>query len=460
MSFDYDLLIIGNSLAGILTAIRASSFKARVALVQTSSSPHAPLWSAILIRVLNGWTDSPFTDLPLQTRYPFSASAYACEVLNSLNDQYSTALLSEQGIEVIEGEGEFCRRRQPAFIVNQRILRSRSYLLAVDCSPFLPNISGLEETGYLTFLDFQDENTFKKLPPNLTIIAQHTLAIELAQYLAQLGKSVTLIIEDNNVFKKLDFEAFKLIQTILKVAGVNLILECSVTQARQINHKKWLQVGNRAIETDEIIVIYPFKPNLAGLNLEAMGIDLKQTQVDSKLRTDHPSIYSFTAESCLYPNTEEIEIVVKNSLFLPIYRLTKSCPTQVIYIKPAFVQIGYTELEAKNHFKRPILVGKMYFKTNLKAQISDENTGFIKLIASSNLVLVGATIVGEETEELVGMLTLAIRQRLTLNSLLKLPFPFLSYSQIIYQSALDALEKDQRKKINSWLKSWFIWRKL
>jgi len=465
MSFDYDLLVIGNSLAGILTALRATSFKARVALVKTesssSSSSSIALWSAILSRGLYYWLNHAMTDFPVQpTESKFSVSSYASEVLNSLNEEYSSAVLNSKGIDVLEGNGEFCRRPQPAFIVNKTHLRSRSYLLALEASPFVPNILGLEETGYLTLLDFQNKKIFQRLDGNLTIIALHPIALELAQTLAKLGKSITLIIEDDCFVKKVDFQAFKLILAMLKGSGVNLILEDCVTQVRQIEDKKWLQVGHKAIETDEIIVIHYFKPNFNGLNLEAMGINPHQIQLNSQVQTVHPSIYSFSYDEFLNPNYEEIELIIKNTLFFPIFKLTGAVYNEIIYTQPTFAQIGYTEMEAKKHFKKPILVGKKDFKYNLKSQIFEQNSGFIKLIASNDSRLIGATIVGDGAEEIASFLSLAIREKISLSRLLKISFPLLSYSQIISQAALDALEKAERKRLNKWLVSWFIWRKL
>ena len=208
--------------------------------------------------------------------------------LTSFNEAYSPAFLGTKGIDILEGEGEFCRLPQTAFILNKRKIRSRSYLLAVDYLPYIPNILGLKETGYLTLLDFQDKDTFNKLPSKLIIIALHPIALEFAQTLAQTGKDITLVIQENTFLKRFDSEAVQLILSTLKVAGVNLIIEDSVSQIRQIEDKKWLQVGNIAIETDEIILIHSFQPDLNGFNLEAMGIDIKDPELNDKRQTSQP----------------------------------------------------------------------------------------------------------------------------------------------------------------------------
>jgi dihydrolipoamide dehydrogenase len=187
-----------------------------------------------------------------------------------------------------------------------------------------------------------------------------------------------------------------------------------------------------------------------------LSINYKQIKINSKLQTTNPSIYSFRNSDGLKFDSNEIETILKNSLFLPIFYIKNSPITEIIHTKPSYIQIGYSEKDARKTFKKPILVGKNYFNSSLKHQIPGEGNGFIKLIAKTNLELIGATIVGNEAEEMVNLFSLLIAKKISLDKLLKITYPLLSNSYIIYQAALNAMHKVNKNRFDNW----FIWRKL
>ncbi len=456
MSFDYDLLVVGNTLAGILTAIRARHYQARVAIVR-SDIPDSMLWSALLSR----FPGAKIHNFPNpQEHNQFTIADYVTEILGSFKNEYSSASLSILGIDVIEGTGEFCRLPEMGFIVNRRRLRSRSYLLAIAPTPCQVDIPGLQKTGYLTILDCQTPRALDKLSIEVVIIGFHTIALEFAQTLAQLGKNVVLIFSDESIFYRIDPEYLKIILTSLKILGVSLIIGETILQVDYINNKKTLLFVNRIVYSEEIILVSNLSPDLSHLNLESVGVDSKEIEINSKLQTANPCIYSFRFSNGIKLNSSEIEIILKNSLFLPIFDLPDFPDTQIIYTNPSFLQIGYSEKSAREYFDTPIIIGKKDFKSNIKSQISSQHSGFIKLIVKNNLELVGVTIVGDGVEEMMAFFLIFMNGKTHLDNLLKPIYPPLSYSHIIYQAALDAIEKKNKSRLDSCLLSWFIWRKL
>jgi len=443
MPFDYDLLVIGSSLAGTLTAIRATHYRARVAIVRRELIVDNMLWSALLNK-------AAIESLP---NNKFTLSEYVAEIYESFKNEYSSATLSRLGIDVIEDWGEFSRG---GFMLKRGLVRSRSYVLAIESTPSLPNIVGLSQAGYLTIVDCQSINTIEKLPSQVVIIGFHTQALEFAQALAKLGKKVTLVINQQYFLYQIDPDYLKIIFATLKVAGVELIIDETILQIERQNEKKILLFVNSVLYCDEIILVPSFYPNLEDLNLESMGVNYKQIKINSKLQTTNPSIYSFRNSDGLKFDSNEIETILKNSLFLPIFYIRNSPITEIIHTKPSYIQIGYSEKDARKTFKKSILVGKNYFNRSLKYQISGEGSGFIKLIAKTNLELIGATIVGNEAEEMVNLVSLLIAKKTSLDKLLKITYPLLSNSHIIYQAALNTMHKVNKNRFDNW----FIWRKL
>ncbi|MDY0402208.1 hypothetical protein [Sulfurovum sp.] len=78
---------------------------------------------------------------------------------------------------------------------------------------------------------------------------------------------------------------------------------------------------------------------------------------------------------------------------------------------------GLNEKEAKSR-GLDIDVKKAYFKANAKAKIVGDDTGFMKLILSSqDGTVLGASIVGAEAVEIIHLLTAAVERKVTLKEL-------------------------------------------
>jgi len=457
MRYDYDLVVIGDGIAGIYAAMRARFFKARVALVRLNYLENSELWSSLFNQINNyfnhDWQD-PFANKV------FSSSMLANEAFASLAEQYSAIALSARGIDVIEGEGEFLAGSRVNFQVQQRELRSRAYLLSPTLIDLEPSIPGLKESGYLTPLDLSSIKNIENLPLNLTIVGYNSSALELAQKLAKKGKCITLIIDKYNWAEYIEPQSWSYILAIMQESGIEKIIEEPIIQIEKKRNKKFINLGKNIIEAEEIILVSPKAPKLNNLNLEAVGVDSEQLKINMRFQTNNPAIYSFDRFNELIPDLSQVEIIIKNSLFFPIFCRSKSIPpNKIIQIKPSFVQIGYSYQQAKETFNQPILFGTKAYSNSLKGQAQEQNSGFVKLIAKKNLQLIGATIIGKDAEEIAAFLLLAIKQKIKLHQLLKISYPFLSYSQLIYQATLDALDKADRKRLNYWLLSWFIWRK-
>ncbi|MGK7927557.1 MAG: FAD-dependent oxidoreductase, partial [Spirulina sp.] len=287
MSVEYDLVIIGYTLEGVYAALTAVSVCDRVALVsQNCQGDCNPLYSyslSDLAKRCYRWNElaklgisGSMGEINLQQAISRIENAIA-----TISEQNSPEILSAAGVDFIEGIGEFCRRPRLAFIVEGRKLRSRSYLLATGTRPLLPELKSVREIGYLTPDRLWKSQKLQQLPPNLAIVGGSSLALELAQSLTRLDKKVTLVM-NGKILPQEEPEAARIIQAQLEGEGIELFAHSPVTQAKKIAKKKWLQVGDRAIETDEIIWAVGCQLNLDGLNLEALGIDPKSTNINLK----------------------------------------------------------------------------------------------------------------------------------------------------------------------------------
>ncbi|WP_421654528.1 dihydrolipoyl dehydrogenase family protein [Leptothermofonsia sp. ETS-13] len=478
MPADYDLIVIGNSHAGICAAIGAARLKARVALITQNSTLSGSellnthvfqeigqfLWQTRQAEHIGFWSSSGSP----QSRWLESASQWAKGVSETIETLYSPAGLSSLGIEVIEGQGGFCRKPKPGFIVNGRYLRSRAYLLAIGCRPIIPEIAGLETLSYLTAEVVLQESHTVKPSSSLVIIGTDPVGVELAQTFTRFRVQVTIVTPATHVLPNEDIETAQLIQAQLEAEGIRVFTQTSVTQVRQIQEKKWVQAGNQAIETDEILLATGWEPDVSSLNLEA--VDLRPNslgiQVNPKLQTSNPRIYACTGLSDRHyiPHlaVAQARVALKNALFFPISTMNDHNIPVVVHTNPELARVGLTEHQAIKQYGKEVVILRQSFQTLTRAQIRGETTGFCKFILRRNGKILGAQIVGAQAGEMIGAIALAMQRHLNIQTLAKVVYPSVTFAEIISQTAQqwNRLCLERSRRLQDCLEGFFDFRRL
>ena len=257
-----------------------------------------------------------------------------------------------------------------------------------------------------------------------------------------MGNEVTFIVNSPCIVSAVDPEIAQLLQAQLEIAGIRVFTQSYVTQVRQIDDKKWLQARDTAIETDEILVAVAEKPFIESLNLAAVGVkyNSRGLSVNKKLQTTNHRIYACGDVIGGYnlPNiaNHEAKIAIKNSLFFSKYKTNYRTIPWGILTQPTLAQVGLTERQEKNRYpKNDILVLRQYFKTLPSAQLTNETTGISKIIVRRNGEILGASLLGAETKELINIIALAISEKIKINKLAKLSPVYSSFSEIIEKTA-------------------------
>ncbi|HEY9802091.1 MAG TPA: NAD(P)/FAD-dependent oxidoreductase [Leptolyngbyaceae cyanobacterium] len=489
MTIDYDVVIIGGSLAGRYAALTATQMKAKVALVEPQLNNSLIIHQAIsevtnFAHKFRDFTSFGINPIQAETSEKCQISVAWAEALLSaqgvvanVQEQMSVANLAAQGVDIILETGQFQTSPHLAFAVNQRLLRGRTYLLASGSIPAIPQIEGLQATGYLTPANiwqylykqvYKQVSDSPKLPQNWVIIGGSPQSIEISQTLARLGCSVTLVVKYPHLLPQLDPEIAQLLQAQLEVDGVRVITEKLVTQVMRIEGKKWIQAGDKAIEADEILVATKQQPNLKSLNLAEVGVKWHQHRllVNDKLQTTNRRIYACgdVIGGYDFPNVANYEarIALNNALFFPKSQVDYRPIPWAILSSPTIAQVGLTENQAKRQYnKQEVLVVRHYYKSVAASQLRNEITGICKLVVRRNGEILGATIFGTEAGDLINLIALAISRNISIRHLANLSAVYPSFSQIIEQTAHEF--NQQRLNTNTawqdWLEGFFHLRR-
>lgn len=481
MSFDYDLVVIGSTPEGIYAARKAVLLQARVALVTQTIERYLNHSSSIYSRCLHEIANSLNNQSPLSVvESPKSVNSevslkdlknYGNLIRENITAEHSLEDLAILGVDVIDGLGEFCRLPKQAFLVNNRQLRSRNYLLATGANYVLKS-GDRALANCFTPDSLWGENIDENMQ-NIVIIGASHRSLELAQGLARLGKKITLTSSYKRVLPEEAVEASQLFQAQFAADRIELLLNSSLEQIKVIEGKTWLQIGKYARETEAIIFTDERQPNITGLNLEGVGVKSlpRDIIVNDRLQTTNKSIYA--CGDLLGGNVPphiaqyEVDIALKNMFSFPWFKRDYRYLPIVMATEPNLARIGVTEMQLEPN-KRDIYFIRQHFKSILSAQIRDLTTGWCQFIVKSNGEILGCTIVGDRAFELINIVAMMMRCKIKLSrnpiqGLLSQEIPYVSpsFSEILNRVAMAFhQQKIQRdRQMRNRLETWFEWRR-
>lgn len=246
---DYDLVILGGTLAGRHAAQVAAALDARVALIE----PHVQTIEAELYRQAFIAASQQFYQTSRQVQGQIHSPTDSYDwmqqqlqtTVDSLIDVRSHSSLSAVGVDVVTGVPEFVPSPCLSVLINYspaaiqasqsddpvpplrspeqgRVLRSRAYLIADGGQAFIPDLPGLETVPYLT-LDTLPQLRQQSYPQSVIILGDDPSGLELAQAFANLGSRVTLLTPQLPILHREDQDIACAYQAWLEADGVQMV---------------------------------------------------------------------------------------------------------------------------------------------------------------------------------------------------------------------------------------------
>jgi pyruvate/2-oxoglutarate dehydrogenase complex dihydrolipoamide dehydrogenase (E3) component len=469
MAVDYDLVIIGSTPLGIYAAETAIRLHARVALVtQSETFDELPLIFDRSLSQIAGWIQQ-YRDNPweIKSKIPSSANVFRTirqwqQATNSSNENNRLKTLAALGVDIIRDRGEFCRLPKLTFVATKRKLRSRSYLLATGCQYIVPEIESNSSVDCLTYSDLWYRQDLVELPENLIVVGNSPRTLQLVQNLATLGHKITLLTSETSILPEEDPEPAMLIQGQLEAEGVKIFTNSTITRIEKLNDRKWIQAGDRAIETEEIIFTDCRQPNIAGLNLAGVNVKYDKVKIhfNDKLQTTNFKIYvcgdllgDYSLENFA---RHQVNIALKNALFVPWFKLNYGNLAMSIDIQPNLARVGMTQKQAKNIYGNKFKVIKKYHQTAFALPKLGINREFYQLLVRDNGEILGCTLVGQTASKEIESIALAIKHKIklnrqTINGLFTLEFSEV-IQELVREFYIDRLEKEP---LSTYLENWF-----
>jgi len=328
------------------------------------------------------------------------------------------------GAEVFEGAGRLRSAREVE--VNGTILRARHVVLATGSRPRIPDLPGLEEAGYVT-----NETVFglRRLPAALVVLGGGPIGAELGQSFARLGSKVTIVSSAAHLCPKEDADAAAVVAKRMREEGVEILDGARATRVEIGDGRKRVVVrkgdgGETAVDADEILVAAGRRPNLEGLNLDAVGVrhSPKGIETDAKCRTNVPSVWAIgdVAGAFLFTHWagHQAGVVLRNTLSpVALARFDAENVPRVTYTEPEIAQVGLTESAARERGVRFTAVTSGFDRNDRAVCDGDSTDNFARVLVGDRGRILGATIVHPRAGDLIAEIVLAKKHGLPVSAL-------------------------------------------
>ena len=334
------------------------------------------------------------------------------------------------GVRVIQAEGRFTGPR--TVLAGDHEIAARRFVIATGSAPTVPPVPGLAAAPYFT-----NETIFDNTAAlgHLIVIGGGPIGVELAQAHRHLGADVTML-EMFSVLANDDPELAEILKQCLKRDGIAIHEGISIQSVARDGDKTTVRIageaGEKTIAGDHLLVAAGRTPNVAGLGLDAAGIQYSDAGivVDARLRTTNRHVFAIGDAAVGYKFTHiagyHAGIVIRNALFRLPARVDYRAVPRVTYTSPELAQVGMTEDQAREAHG-DIRVLRAPLAENDRARAERAEDGLVKVMTTKKGVVVGAGMVGAHAGEVIQSWCLPIARRMKIKHVagLILPYPTL-----------------------------------
>jgi pyruvate/2-oxoglutarate dehydrogenase complex dihydrolipoamide dehydrogenase (E3) component/uncharacterized membrane protein YdjX (TVP38/TMEM64 family) len=441
--YDRNLVVIGAGAAGLVSSLIAATVKAKVTLVEAGKMGgdclnYGCVPSKALIKSARIAEEMRRADrfglAPVEPAFSFAevmrrVHAVIAEVEPHDSEERYTGL----GVDVVKG---YARIVDPWTVEIAREdgrtqrLTTRSIVIAAGAAPLIPDLPGLEGSGYVTSDTLWEE--FAKLdamPRRILMLGGGPIGCELSQAFARLGAEVTQVDRGERLLPREDADVADLALAALEASGVKVLTGHAALRIENDAAGKRLIAssgdGEIAIPFDALILAVGRKARLTGYGLEELGIEVERTVVtDAYLATLYPNIYAAGDVAGPYQFTHvaahQAWYASVNALFGQFRRF--KADYRVIpwttFLDPEIARVGLNEQDARAAgVAHEVTVFALHELDRAIAESAKQ--GFVKVLTPPGKDrILGVTIVGDHAGELIAEYVLAMKHGLGLNKIL------------------------------------------
>lgn len=440
-----DICIIGAGSGGLSVAAGAAQMGAKVVLLEGHKMGGdclnygcVPSKSLIAAgKQAHHLRHATFGVSPVEPQIDYAqAKTHVHEVIETIAPVDSQERFECFGINVIREYGRFISNTE--IQAGDTIITARRFVIASGSSPLVPPIPGVDDVTVHT-----NETIFDLMerPEHLLIIGGGPIGMEMAQAHVRLGSKVT-VIEGAVAMGKDDPEMAGIVLDRMRAEGVEIIEGAQAEKISEDNGQITVETPKGSFTGSHLLMAVGRKVNIDKLDLDSGGVKHSKggVEVDEHLRSvSNRRVYAvgdvagglqFTHVASYHAGVVVRAIVLGMSW---AKASTHHIPW-VTYSDPELAQVGLTEAQAQEEHGDKLTVARFEYDENDRAITEGKTLGLIKVMVVKGKP-VGASIVGAQAGELIGLWAMAIANGLKMSAIANTVLPYPTLGEINKRAA-------------------------
>ncbi|AUI82349.1 FAD-dependent oxidoreductase [Alteromonas macleodii] len=482
--FDRNLVVIGAGAGGLVTSYIAAAVKAKVTLVEAGEMGgdclnYGCVPSKAIIKTAKVANQMRHADNyglePVTPAMSFKrVMARVHEVIAAIAPNDSVERYTSLGVDVVKGYAKIIDPWTVEIKKNDggtQTLTTKNIVVATGAAPFIPELPGIEQSGYVTsdtlwtkFAELEDA------PKRLIVLGGGPIGCELAQAFSRLGSDVTQVERAPRLMGREDADVAEYAESVLRESGVNVLTSHDALRFEQQDGEKVLVVAKEGVEStiayDEVIVAVGRKARLHGFGLEDLGIQFDRTiETDEYLQTLMPNIFAAGDVVGPYQFTHvaahQAWYAAVNALFgtFKKFKVDYRVIPWTTFIDPEVARVGINERDAAEQ-DIDVEVTRYEFAELDRAVAESARKGFIKVLTPPGKdKILGVTIVSEHAGDLLAEFVCAMKHDLGLNKILGTIHAYPTWAEGAKYAAGNWKRANAPEKLLSYVEKFHTWRR-
>ena len=347
------------------------------------------------------------------------------EMTTALRNKNYHMVADEETATVLDGTAKFVDNHTIEIVLDsgeKTKIKGERIFINTGATPIIPQVKGLKESKYI--LDSTAAMDQNSLPNELVILGAGYIGMEFASMFARYGAKVTVLDTNKKFLKREDDDISEMIFNDLSQDGIEFNLGVKVVEVRDLSDKVEIVYEingqKRTVKADKLLVATGRKPVTEGLGLENTDIKLDERgaiKVDDYLRTTAENVWAIGdvkgGPQFTYISLDDFRIIFDQLYGKGERKVSdrKLVPYSV-FTTPALSRVGLNEVEAKNKGIEYKLF-KLAATSIPKAKVIGNTRGMYKILVNPDTEeILGATIYGEESYEVINLIALAMKAKL------------------------------------------------
>ena len=286
-----------------------------------------------------------------------------------------------------------------------------------------------------------------QVPKKMVVVGGGYIGLEMGSVWSRLGAEVHVVEFLDHITPGMDKEISSEFMKILKKQKINFHMQNKVekiqkTKSGSVVYTKDQNGNKNQFECDIVLISVGRKPNINGLNLEQIGIEIddkKRIKTNKNFQTNLDNVYAIgdvIAGPMLAHKAEDEGIAVAENIAGQSGHVNYDTIPGVIYTTPEVASIGKTEEQLKNSNIK-YKIGKFSFMANSRAKAIDDTEGFVKILADEKTdKVLGAHLIGPHAGELIAEIGIAMEFGASSEDIARTCHAHPTFSEAVKEAAL------------------------